>query len=713
MRLSWFLERHDIFTRAQCGFRKHRSAVDHILALDTEVRSGFIKKKHIGAVFFDIEAAYDTVPRDLILRKLHNYGICGRMGLFIENFLLNRRFRVRVGSSHSSSFEPEKGVPQGGVLSVALFAVLINDISDELPAAVGRSLFVDDLAIWYTASGASHVSRQLQLAVTRLEQWSTNNGLRFSVAKTTSVHFCRRRCADPDLGIRLYGQTVKTELAARFLGVIFDRRLTYKEHFKRLREKCFKALDVLKCVSRTSYGSDRSTLLLLYRAIVRSKLDYACFVYDGACESSKTMLDTVHHASLRVVTGAFRTSPVPSLLAEVNEPPLSVRRQMLGMRYALKLRQFPAHPTYPCVFSRHLLSLFDGSTQRHIPFGVRTQNLIARSGLSLRNVMRVETLASPPWQNIRPQIDLTLANMKKDETSPIEFRLRAFEHMASYEGRSFIYTDGSKTAEGVGCAFVAGRDSRSFSLPANASVFTSEIIAISKALCFIEVCAEKSYLILTDSLSSLLALRGFYPMHPLIQETLTRLTSLDQAGKNVQFCWIPSHVGIQGNERADAAARQAASAPCVRRLPLPARDFYPACRTFMQSQWQLAWEAQRQNKLREIKPTLEAWSSSARGVRLEEVILCRLRIGHTYATHGHLLRGEDRPSCPQCDEPITTEHILLACTEYDEERRRHLGHLSRTVTLRDLLCDTSRWIQDGSIFSFIRDIGFSVLYSPR
>ena len=100
-------------------------------------------------------------------------------------------------------------------------------------------------------------------------------------------------------------------------------------------------------------------------------------------------------------------------------------------------------------------------------------------------------------------------------------------------------------------------------------------------------------------------------------------------------------------------------------------------------------------------------------MRLEEVILCRLRIGHTYATHGHLLRGEDKPSCPQCDEPITTEHILLACTEYDEERRRHLGHLSRTVTLRDLLCDTSRLIQDGSIFSFIRDIGFSVVYSPR
>ena len=177
-------------------------------------------------------------------------------------------------------------------------------------------------------------------------------------------------------------------------------------------------------------------------------------------------------------------------------------------------------------------------------------------------------------------------------------------------------------------------------------MFTSELVAISKALCFIEVSTDMSYLILTDSLSSLLALRGFYPKHPIIQDILNRLTSLDQAGKVVRFCWIPSHVGIHGNERADAAARRAASAPCVRRLPLPARDFYPACRTFMQSEWQHAWDAQRQNKLREVKPTLEAWTSSARSARLEEVTLCRIRIGHTYATHGHLLRGEDRPSCP-------------------------------------------------------------------
>ena len=180
VRLSWFLGRHGVFTNAQCGFRKHRSTVDHILALDTEARACFSQRKHLGAIFFDIEAAYDTVLRHGILRKLFNYGVRGRMGRFIQNFLSHRSFRVRVGSHLSDSFSQENGIPQGGVLSVALFAVMINDICDELPATIGRSLYVDDLAVWYAASSVRLVSRQLQLAVSRLEKWSFKNGLRFS-----------------------------------------------------------------------------------------------------------------------------------------------------------------------------------------------------------------------------------------------------------------------------------------------------------------------------------------------------------------------------------------------------------------------------------------------------------------------------------------------------------------------------------------------------
>ena len=208
-----------------------------------------------------------------------------------------------------------------------------------------------------------------------------------------------------------------------------------------------------------------------------------------------------------------------------------------------------------------------------------------------------------------------------------------------------------------------------------------------------------------------MALRSFNPSDPLVQDILTRLTSLDRVGKSIQFCWIPSHVGITGNELADAAAKRAGCAPCTRRLPLPARDYYPAVKVFAQSQWQEEWESQP-CKLRELKPILKPWGSSLRRNRQEEVMLCRLRIGHTYATHGHILRGEEKPVCPRCRVPLTVAHVLLSCPRLRGSRARHLGHIASNVTLRHILGDESNWVLTGSLFSFFRAIHFPVIYRP-
>ena len=337
--------------------------------------------------------------------------------------------------------------------------------------------------------------------------------------------------------------------------------------------------------------------------------------------------------------------------------------------------------------------------------------LFSAANISLRGVRRTWDTPPPPWKNANPQVDLSLSTVKKDNLLPAEARARALEHIAVYDGFITVYTDGSKTTEGAGCSFVAGRDTRSFSLPPSASVFSSELVAIEKALCFIEVSGSPFYLILSDSLSSLLALRTFNSVDPIVRDILTRLTSVEQSGKSVRFCWIPSHVGIEGNELADAAARRAAAAPCTRRLPLPARDFYPLVRPFMLSKWQAEWDLCVRNKLRELKPTLEPWQSCLQGNRFQEVVLCRLRIGHTYATHSYLLSGGEQPLCNRCSVPLTVAHVLLSCPLFERNRTRYLGCIAPGTTIRHLLGDESPWVLSGNIFSFIRSVNFQVIYS--
>ena len=93
------------------------------------------------SVFFDLEKAYDTTWKYGIMKDLHDMDLRGRLPLFIKNLLSERKFRVRVGTSHSDFYDQEMGVLQGSILPVTLFIVKINSITSCLRNGVDKSLF--------------------------------------------------------------------------------------------------------------------------------------------------------------------------------------------------------------------------------------------------------------------------------------------------------------------------------------------------------------------------------------------------------------------------------------------------------------------------------------------------------------------------------------------------------------------------------------------
>jgi len=111
-RLVWYLESNKLLTSVQCGFHKHRSTTDHLVCLETFVREAFVQQQHCVAVFFDLEKAYDTMWEYGIMQDLHDAGLRGRLPLFIEGFLSNRQFQVRLSAYYSQLFDQEMGVPQ-------------------------------------------------------------------------------------------------------------------------------------------------------------------------------------------------------------------------------------------------------------------------------------------------------------------------------------------------------------------------------------------------------------------------------------------------------------------------------------------------------------------------------------------------------------------------------------------------------------------------
>ena len=133
--------------------------------------------------------------------------------------------------------------------------------------------------------------------------------------------------------------------------MIWDTKLTFEPHIKYLKARCQKSLNLLKVLSRTEWGADRTTLLKLYRSLVRSKLDYGCIVYGLASKTALAKLDPVQNKGLRLSLGAFRSSPVESLYVEAHEPPLEIRRDKLALQYILKLKANPENPAYDVVFN--------------------------------------------------------------------------------------------------------------------------------------------------------------------------------------------------------------------------------------------------------------------------------------------------------------------------------------------------------------------------
>ena len=232
-------------------------------------------------LFFDLEKAYDTTWRYGILKDIHKLGLRGRLPTFIENFLAGCTMQVRVGSSLSDYYVQEQGVPQGGVLSSTLFSIKINDIVKCLGNLTDCSLYVDDFCICYRSKSMATVERQLQQNLKKIENLATSNGFKFSKSNTQCVHFCQLRKQHDDPILHLYGSPIPVVEESKFLGILFDRKLSFIPHIKYLKAKCLKALNL----SHISWGADQTTLLKLYRSLVRSKLDYGCIIYGSARKS--------------------------------------------------------------------------------------------------------------------------------------------------------------------------------------------------------------------------------------------------------------------------------------------------------------------------------------------------------------------------------------------------------------------------------------------
>ena len=502
-RLVYYLESNSVISNLQSGFRKQRCTTDQLVRFETWVREGLANREHVVVVLFDLEKAYDTTWRYGILSDLFKAGLRGYLPIFISKFLENRLFRVRVGSTLSEQFNQETGVPQGSILSVTLFNLKINSIVTCIRPGIDSSLYVDDFSACARSQQMRSIERQLQLCLNNLQKWSNENGFRFSTTKTVCIHFCNKRRIHPEPVLLLNQQPIPIVTESKFLGVIFDKKLSFIPHLQNLRTKCMKTLNLLKVVSHKDWGGDSSTLLKLYRTLIRSKLDYGSIVYGSARKSYLQMLDPIQNLSLRLCLGAFRTSPVESLQVEANEPPLSFRRNRLAVQYALKIKSNSTNPAHHSIFDPQYTTLFENRPKTIPPLSLRTQNLLNNINLDLAVISPCQLPSIHPWTLKSPKVHFDLHSENKSSVPPHLLRSNFYSYLTVIPNSFHIYTDGSKDVNGVAAAAVTNTIELACRLPSEASIYSAETQAIILALKIVESTDHSTFYVFSDSMSCL------------------------------------------------------------------------------------------------------------------------------------------------------------------------------------------------------------------
>ena len=232
-------------------------------------------------------------------------------------------------------------------------------------------------------------------------------------------------------------------------------------------------------------------------------------------------------------------------------------------------------------------------------------------------------------------------------------------------------------------------------IPDGSSIFTAEAKAIDLALDFIDDCeTSNKFIIFSDSLSVLKSLDHTSSKNPQIQKLLEKHHHLSEFNEII-YCWIPSHIGIAGNESVDQKAKDSLNLHPTN-FSIPYANFKSFINRYILNKWQIIWNNSVGNKLFEIKPVIGQSQPVVKNVRQEEVVLARLRIGHTRITHSYLLKREEPPHCFGCDAPFTVRHILLECNDFSQIRNKYF----QIDTIKQLFND----VPIDNVFLFLKEI---------
>ena len=294
-------------SETQFGFRKLHSTSHAIHHSVNFIKKSHTNSNHVIGVFIDLSKAFDTIDHNILLHKLHNYGIRGTPHDLIKSYLSNRKQYVKIGCQESEKLVVKYGVPQGSVLGPLLFLLYINDLNNAISCKENYEiiLYADDTNIFVACKSLESAQIAVNEILSEIDRYMSCNLLHIYLDKScfmyfppnrkflTANHPCKktvsksnklqvkRRIQTTGLSISIASSQIKEVTEAKFLGVWFEPMLTWNVHIKTIRNKLMCSIAIIKRILPFISKSNHKNI---YHTLFESHLSTA-YLYGVGPES--------------------------------------------------------------------------------------------------------------------------------------------------------------------------------------------------------------------------------------------------------------------------------------------------------------------------------------------------------------------------------------------------------------------------------------------
>ena len=631
-----------------------------------------INGKPAVVVFIDLEKAFELANPAAILASLAAKGIKGCLLNWVKNYCTNRSARVRFQGEVSSYKDLENGTPQGGILSPFLFNILMeNIIKLILPNGVDLFSYADDFGL---VSRGPNRFGNAQKALRIISSKCDTLGVKINSAKTKAMAI---KSHTPQTTLSLFNQQIEWVPTFTYLGIILDQKLTFDPQIKYLKHRANTRFAAMRKITSLKQGAGGHILKTYYMATTRSLIDYGAINLTKLTNTQTASLEVIQNNAMRLMQGAPMWTRICNLQAESNLPPLATRIKIKNTHTITKtLLQRPnsllakrvnedlnMHPELakPNNYASTL-----GSCIKHCNLETTLKNIKADIP---SNVLQ----APAPWEDFPAIIHYTQLPAGKNNCSTTTLKNYAERSISSVEkpNSAIYYTDGTvDPATGKsGAGVYSQKLTASWRTSNSCSTLQTELTAIKLTLNFSITQDDTDIVIHTDSKSSLQALQNRRPKENviLIKQIINLLCLHKGRGKQVTLNWIPSHLGIYGNDQADKLAKESIISNSIASIIQPSLSQYKG----------LTKSIPRRDILQHLNYWVDNHSASAQWYKSTTnltpsptdkftprdvaVMAACLRLG--YLSCWQVIQPINPQKCKHCEviPPFSLFHYLLEC----------------------------------------------------